>query len=169
MADRIAVLKDGVLQQVDTPQHLYDHPGNVFVAGFIGSPSMNFFDATVVEEADTGKFYIDGGSFRLAVPDSKVEPLRPYKGQQIIFGIRPEDIHAYEFTPPGVVPAELDAEVDVTELMGNEIFIYGLTGGRQFIARVDPRTRAHSGETMRFNVNMENMHAFDPSSENAIL
>ncbi|MEA1996563.1 MAG: ATP-binding cassette domain-containing protein, partial [Gemmatimonadota bacterium] len=94
MADRIAVLKDGLLMQVASPQTLYDHPDNVFVAGFIGSPSMNFFDATLVGEQDTGKMFIDEGSFRLEVPADKIDPLKKYKGQQMICGIRPEDIHA---------------------------------------------------------------------------
>ena len=169
MADRIAVLKDGVLQQVDTPGRLYNKPGNIFVAGFIGSPSMNFFDATIVEEQDTGKLFIDGGSFRLEVPPNKIEYLTRHKGQEIIFGIRPEDIHAAEYTMPGVIPAPLKAKVDVTELMGNEIFVYGLTGDKSFIARVDPRTRAVPGEEIDLNVNMDNMHAFDPKTELALV
>lgn len=169
MASRIAVLKDGILQQVDTPQILYDHPGNVFVAGFIGSPSMNFFDATLVEQPDSNKMFVDGGSFRLEIPDDKAEVLKKYKGQQIIFGVRPEDIHSAEFTPPGVIPAHMSADVDVIELMGNEIFVYGLTGGKQFIARVDPRTRAVPGSKIEFNVNMANMHIFDPKTELAII
>ncbi len=168
MATRIAVLKDGVLQQVDTPQTLYDHPGNVFVAGFIGSPSMNFFDVTLVQQED-GKMLVDGGSFRLEVPSDIAQKLLPYKGQQVIFGIRPEDIHAADFTPPGVIPSRLDAKVDVTELMGNEIFVYGLTGTKPFIARVDPRTRAVPGGDIAFNVNMANMHIFDSKTEKAIV
>jgi multiple sugar transport system ATP-binding protein len=169
MATRIAVLKDGILQQVDTPQTLYDHPGNVFVAGFIGSPSMNFFDATLVEEFDTGRLFVDGGTFRLAVPPSKAEQARKYKGQQVIFGIRPEDIHNAQYTPPGVAAAPMKAKVDVTELMGNEIFIYCLTGNKPFVARVDPRTRVRSGDTIELNVNMDNMHLFDPKTEVALI
>src|SRR5512135_138062 len=92
MATRIAVMKDGILQQVDTPQNLYDHPGNVFVAGFIGSPSMNFFDSTLVEQ--DGKLFVDGGTFKLQVPDTKRSTYLPAKGKKVIFGIRPEDVHA---------------------------------------------------------------------------
>src|SRR5512136_2107521 len=91
MGTRIAVMKDGLLQQLDTPQHLYDNPGNMFVAGFIGSPSMNFFDTTVVEE--DGKLLVDGGSFRLAVPPTKATALAAYKGKEVIVGVRPEDIY----------------------------------------------------------------------------
>ncbi len=169
MADRIAVLKDGVLMQVDTPSTLYDHPGNVFVAGFIGSPSMNFFDATLVEQGDTGKLIVDSGTFRLEVPGDKADQIRKYQGKEVIFGIRPEDIHAAAFTPPGVIAAPLTADVDVTELMGNEIFIYGLSGGKTFIARVDPRTRVAPGESIDFNINMANMHIFDPTTEIALV
>ncbi len=165
MADRIAVLRDGILQQVDAPQVLYNHPANVFVAGFIGSPSMNFFDATLVEEADTKKLFIDGGSFRLELPADLADQLRKYKGQQVIFGIRPEDIHSAEFVPPDIVAAPLQAQVDFSELMGNEIFVYALTGGKQFIARVDPRTKAVPGQPIDLVVNMQNMHLFDPTTE----
>ncbi|MCS6845940.1 MAG: sn-glycerol-3-phosphate ABC transporter ATP-binding protein UgpC [Caldilineales bacterium] len=163
MATRIAVMKDGVLQQVDTPQHLYNKPGNVFVAGFIGSPSMNFFDVTLVE-AD-GKMYVDGGTFRLEVSPKHLEVARKYKGQQVIFGVRPEDIQAKQYAPPGISPAHLKAKVDVTELMGNEIFCYLLTGKKSFLARLDPRTEAHPGDTIELTVNMDNIHFFDPKTE----
>ena len=169
MATRIAVLKDGILQQVDTPQTLYDHPTNVFVAGFIGSPSMNFFDVTLVEQSDTGKLFVDGGAFRLEVPPDKVDSLRQYKGNQLIFGNRPEDMHAAEFTPQGVFSAPMRAKVDVTELMGNEIFVYTLAGTKQFIARVDPRVRVRHDDEIDFNVNMDNMHLFDPKTEKALI
>ena len=169
MANRIAVLKDGILMQVDTPQTLYDHPGNVFVAGFIGSPSMNFFDATLVGEQDTGKMFIDEGSFRLEVPADKIEPLKQYTGKQMICGIRPEDIHSTDFTPPGITPAAMTAKVDVIELMGNEIFVYALTGEKSFIARVDPRTSAPLGSEIQLSVNMDNMHVFDPATELTIV
>jgi len=163
MATRIAVMKDGLLQQVDSPQNLYDHPGNVFVAGFIGSPSMNFFDATLVEQ--DGKMFIDAGSFKLPIPESKRTQYIAQKGRTIIFGIRPDDVHAANFAPPGITPAPLKADVDVTELMGNEIFLYLLTGKKQFIARVDPRTHARAGESIDLIVNMDNMHLFDPQTE----
>ena len=163
------MLKDGILQQVDTPQTLYDHPGNVFVAGFIGSPSMNFFDATLVEEGDTGRLMVDGGSFRLAVPANKTDAVRKYRGQQVIFGIRPEDLHNAQYTPPGFTAAPMQAKVDVTELMGNEIFVYLLTGEKQFMARVDPRTRVRAGDALDLNINMDYMHLFDPKTEAAII
>ncbi len=169
MADRIAVLRDGILQQVDAPQTLYTHPTNVFVAGFIGSPSMNFFDVTLVEETDTKKLIVDAGSFRLELPDQVADQVQKYKGQQLIFGIRPEDIHAAAYVPPDIIAAPLTADVDFSELMGNEIFIYALTGGKQFIARVDPRTKSVPGQPIDLVVNMANMHLFDPTTEVAIV
>jgi multiple sugar transport system ATP-binding protein len=164
MATRIAVMKDGVLQQVDTPQILYDHPGNVFVAGFIGSPSMNFFDATLVE--NDSKLEINTGGFRLEVPGEKASEWRVHKGKEVILGIRPEDMHAKEYAPPGILEADMRAKVDVTELMGNEIFLYMLTTDqKQFIARVDPRVRVQTGDEITLAVNMANAHIFDPKTE----
>ena len=167
MGTRIAVQRDGLLQQLDTPQNLYEYPGNLFVAGFIGSPAMNFFDTTVVGE--NGALFIDGGTFRLRVPENKAQPLLPYKGKGVIFGIRPEDIHDPEFIPPNIREARIESKVDVTELMGNEVFLYLLTGQKTFIARVDPRTRARVGMETEAVLNMNNMHAFDLQTERAIL
>jgi multiple sugar transport system ATP-binding protein len=166
MASRIAVLKDGLLQQIDTPQQLYNHPGNVFTAGFIGSPSMNFFDVTLVEQ--DGKMYVDGGTFKLLMPEHKRQMYMASKGKKVIFGIRPEDVHASQYQAPGIWPSPMAAEVDVTELMGNEIYLYLLTGKKQFIARVDPRTQARPGEQIDLVINMDNMHLFDPQTEKTL-
>ena len=164
MASRIAVMKDGLLQQIETPQNLYDHPHNVFVGGFIGSPSMNFFDATLVES--DGKLEINAGGFRLTVPGEKSEEWRQFKGREVIFGIRPEDIHAKQYVPPGILESDMVARVDVTELMGNEIFLYMVTrDDKQFIARVDPRVRAEPRSDLEMAVNMANAHIFDPKIE----
>jgi multiple sugar transport system ATP-binding protein len=163
MASRIAVMRDGLLQQIDSPKGLYDHPVNVFVAGFIGSPSMNFFESTLVEQ--DGRLYVDGGTFKLLVPEKQKAAYIKHKGEKVIFGIRPEDVHAAQYASPGITPAPMKAEVDVSELMGNEIFLYLLTGKKQFIARVDPRTDARPGETIDLVVNMDNMHLFDPQTE----
>jgi len=166
MGGRICVLRDGLMMQMDSPQRLYDVPDNIFVAGFIGSPAMNFFDVTLVEE--DGNLVADAGTFRLKLPPEKMDAARPYAGQQVVFGVRPEDIHDREFTPPGIRAEPLSAEVDVTELMGNEIFVYLLTGKKQFIARVDPRTDARVGKEMDVVVNMDNTHLFDRETEEAI-
>ena len=166
MGTRIAVMKDGLLQQIDTPQTLYDHPGNVFVAGFIGSPAMNFFDVKLA--ASENKLFIDGGSFKLQVPQDRLPGLKAHVGKEVVFGVRPEDLHDPEFTPPGVVAARIPVEVDVTELMGSEVYLYLLTGGKQFVARVDPRTRARVGNKLDIVANMANFHVFDKGTELAI-
>jgi len=166
MATRIAVMKDGILLQVDTPQVLYDHPGNVFVAGFIGSPSMNFFDVTLVDQ--DGKLFVSADTFKLEVPEHKKAAYLPYKGKQVIFGIRPENIFAAQYVAPGITPAKMKADVDVTELMGNEIFLYLLTGKKLFIARVDPRTQTRPGDQIDLFVDMDNMHLFDPQTERTL-
>ncbi len=167
MGTRIAVLKDGVLQQVDTPQKLYKEPANLFVAGFIGSPSMNFFEAVITEE--DGKLVVDTGSFRVPIPDSRREKALPLKDKKVIFGIRPEHIYAPPYVPPGISAAPVRAEVDITELMGNEIFLYLLSGKNRFLARVDPRVQARPGDVIEVVMDMENMHLFDAVTEKALL
>ena len=166
MGTRIVVMRDGILQQVDTPQTLYNYPSNVFVAGFIGSPAMNFFDATVTGDQD--RLYLDTGGFRVAVPSERAAGLRPYLGREVIFGIRPEDVHDPSYAAPGINGAPVEANVDVTELMGNEVFLYLLAGSKSFIARVDPRTSYRVGNQARVLFNMDNMHVFDRETEQAI-
>ncbi len=166
MGSRIAVLKDGVLQQVDTPQHLYDYPDNVFVAGFIGSPAMNFFEATVTQE--DGGVYVDTGMFRVKAPEGKQAAWKRQVGKPAILGVRPEDIHDIEYAPPGITPQPVQATVDVTELMGNEVFLYLKSGKHGYVARVDPRTNARVGREHTVVMNTDNMHLFDAESETAI-
>lgn len=167
MASRIAVMSQGLLQQIDTPQNLYDKPNNIFVAGFIGSPAMNFFNAKVTKE--DGRLYVDGGSFHVQVPEERTAVFGPYVDKSVVFGIRPEDIHDPNFAPPGIQPQNVDANVDVTELMGNEIFIYMNSGEHNFVARVDPRTRIRMGDKVQVAFNMYNMHIFDRETEKAVV
>ncbi len=166
MATRIAVINHGVLQQIDTPQHLYDYPDNLFVAGFIGSPAMNFFPAKL--RKDGNHIYVDGGTFSLRVPDDRAKPYFDYIDKPVIFGIRPEDIHNPEFAPPNIAAQPFEAVVDVTELMGNEIFVYLKSGEHNFIARVDPRSKYHINEKVQVVLNMSNMHIFDRDTEMAV-
>ena len=167
MADRIAVMKLGILNQVDSPQNLYDMPVNKFVAGFIGSPSMNFFDGQLAQS--DGKIVFDGGSFNLPIPDAKKDVYAPHVGKPVTFGIRPEDIHNPDFLPQGIIPATVSAKVEVTELMGNEIFVYLNTGDHSgYIARVDPRSHYSFGDDVQVAFNMDNFHIFDMETEDAI-
>jgi multiple sugar transport system ATP-binding protein len=166
MASRIAVINKGLLQQIDSPQQLYDKPDNLFVAGFIGSPAMNFFPATL--RKDNGKLFVDGGTFTLQIPESRNSVYSGEVGKQVIFGIRPEDIHNPDFAPPGIIAQTIEAVVDVTELMGNEIFVYLKSGEHAFVARVDPRSRYSMGDRIQMVFNMENMHIFDRETEKAV-
>jgi multiple sugar transport system ATP-binding protein len=161
MATRIAVMNKGMLQQLDTPQTLYDKPNNMFVAGFIGSPAMNFFSAKL--KNDGGKMFVDTGNFAVEVPEGRVSTFKHLDGKDVIFGIRPENIHNPSFIPSGIHAATIEAKVDVTELMGNEIFLYMVSGANNFVARVDPRTRFQIGEKVQLVLDMDNFHIFDPS------
>jgi multiple sugar transport system ATP-binding protein len=166
MGDRIAVMYDGILQQVDSPRNLYDSPANVFVAGFIGTPSMNFFDATLVSEE--GKLVIDTGDFRVAVPDDRKKAYNNYVGKSVTFGIRPEHIHATEFAPPGIVPSPIKGTAEVVELLGHELHVYLRTGKSVPVATIDTRKRVSVGNEIDLVVDMANMHIFDKSTEVAI-
>ncbi len=167
LATRIAVLRDGVLQQLGEPQLLYDSPCNVFVAGFIGSPEMNFFNVTVVGSKE--EMFLEGPKFRLPVPQSKATGLVCYLGKEVVFGIRPENLHDLEYSPPGAAGAVIKARVEVAELMGNEIFLHLLVGDRPFMARVNPQTSARPGHDVVLVLDMSRMHAFDLQTERALL
>ncbi len=166
MATRIAVMKDGVLQQLDSPQNLYDKPNNIFVAGFIGSPAMNFFDAKL-SRAD-GKLVVDTGAFAVDIPASKMATFDAHVGKAVVLGVRPEDIHDPNWAPPGIHEAIIPTKVEVTELMGNEVFLYLRSGDKNYVARVDPRTQARIGHDVNVAINMDNMHLFDKETEQAI-
>jgi multiple sugar transport system ATP-binding protein len=166
MATRIVVLNNGAIQQVGSPQELYDRPGNLFVAGFIGSPAMNFFQGTVVR--GDGGLIIDMGVVKLPVATEKEPQLLPYEGKLIVIGIRPENIHSSEYTPRGIQATVVDTEVDVTELMGNELILYLLLDGKQFLARVDPRTDARPGQKLQVAMDIDRLHTFDPETSEAI-
>jgi multiple sugar transport system ATP-binding protein len=133
------------------------------VAGFIGSPAMNFFRAKVGRS--DGKLIVDAGAFHTTVPDSRKARYEPYVGKEVIFGIRPEDIHDPNFTPSEIVPSMVETNVDVTELMGNEIFVYLVSGGMNYVGRVDPRTSMRTGQKVQVAFNMDNMHLFETTGD----
>jgi multiple sugar transport system ATP-binding protein len=166
MASRIAVQKDGLLLQVGTPDELYERPANIFVAGFIGSPAMNFFEATL--KPTDGDVRVDVGPFELSAPPEKRKSLAKYVGKKMILGIRPNDIYDTNFAPPLKSPSSIKAQVDVIEPMGDQAYLYLAAGDNIFIARVDPRTEARVGKEVEMLVNMDNMHIFDPETELAI-
>jgi multiple sugar transport system ATP-binding protein len=168
MGSRIAVMKDGILQQLDSPQMLYDHPTNMFVAGFIGSPAMNFFEAKL-DRADGGGV-VDVGPFQLPVPTAQLEKLGAHVGKPIYFGIRPEDIHDEHFVPRGVdEAAKLKANVTVVEPLGSEVFAYVESGNKEMVGKLDPRTNARVGQSIDLVVDMGKMHIFDRETEKALV
>jgi multiple sugar transport system ATP-binding protein len=166
MGTRIAVMNEGILQQIDSPQNLYDLPANLFVAGFIGSPAMNLMPATLVER--DGKVGVDVGDCVLALPDDRQSAYRLHLGAKVVFGIRPEDAHDPDYAPPGFKEACIEARVTVTELMGNEVIVYLETDHHELLGRFDPRTSARVGSRIRVSLNMGNTHIFDAETEQAI-
>ncbi len=158
MGDRIAVMKDGVLQQLDTPVNLHEHPVNLFVAGFIGSPSMNFFPAKVT--SGEGGPLADAGFFRARMPEGTAAA----PSGEVVLGIRPEDIDDLSRAQQnGHLPVE--ARVDVVEFLGNELQLLLSAGGQSFTARVAPNTQTTPGATLRVGFDVSKLHVFDRQSE----
>ena len=169
MGTRIAVMRDGILQQLDTPQNLYDNPGNMFVAGFIGSPAMNFFEAKL-DRVNGGLAVVVSDQFVMPVPPSKVDRVGSHVGKEIFFGIRPEDVHDSHYVPRGVDDrGRLTTSVNVVEPMGSEVYAYVEASGKEFIGRLDPRTSARTGQSVEIVLDMEKMHIFDRETEKALV
>jgi multiple sugar transport system ATP-binding protein len=175
MATRIAVMNEGTLQQLGTPQELYEKPANMFVAGFIGSPAMNFFEVTVTGTREN--MVLEAETLKVAVPPDKADKLVSRIGGKIHLGIRPEHVYDMDFLPavarPGdeknLMASRLTARVDVTELMGNEVFVYLISGKQSFLARVDARTTARPGHEIDVAFDMAYMHAFNVETGEALL
>lgn len=169
MGDRIVVMKDGFIQQVDTPQNLYDYPVNEFVAGFMGSPQMNFIDAEV--ENRDGRFFLKFGKYSVAVPEGKDKDgvLKDYVGKTVVFGIRPEDVHDEPDFLAKAAEGIVKAGVEVTELMGAETYLYLSCENSDITARVEPTSTAKTGDTIEIAFNLQKMHLFDKDTEKTIL
>jgi multiple sugar transport system ATP-binding protein len=166
MATRIAVLKDGALYQVGTPEELYFQPDNLFVAGFIGSPAMNFFPATLKGTAE--QMTLDAESLQVQLPPERSRRLAEHTGLEVMVGLRPEDIHVAEMAPAGLVGHAAAARVDVTEMLGNETLLHLDIGKHRLLARVDPRTRARPGQEIALKLDLERIHIFDARTELAL-
>jgi multiple sugar transport system ATP-binding protein len=164
LGDRVVVMKDGWIQQVGEPLELYGTPANRFVAGFIGSPAMNFADVAIAEAG--GALWAENPGYRVKVPPARVERLRPYKGQKVTFGVRPEDLHPATGADPG--DYAFDATVEVVEPLGSEILLDVKAGTNSMVARVDPTVRVKVHEKIRLAFNPERLHFFDLKTEAAI-
>ena len=169
MATRIVVMKDGLIQQVDTPQNLYDMPVNLFVAGFIGTPQMNFFDCTLEKKGDD--LYLTFGDNALKLPKDKANSpiLKDYVGKEVVAGIRPENIHDDEAALAAYSDAVINTSVEVSELMGSEIHLYLACGEQHFVARVSSRSMARPGDSVKIALDMSRVHLFDKDTERYII
>jgi multiple sugar transport system ATP-binding protein len=164
LGDRVVVMKDGWIQQVGEPLELYGRPANKFVAGFIGSPAMNFAEVKINEAG--GTISAENQGLRIQVPASRAGSLKAYKGQTVTFGVRPEDVHM----ATGADPAHysFDAIVDVVEPLGSEILLDVKAGNSTIVARVEPTVRVKVQEPIRLAVNAERLHFFDAKTEQAL-
>ena len=175
MGDRIVCMKDGFVQQIDTPQNLYENPVNKFVAGFLGSPQMNFIDAELKEEY--GQYIVEfgasngrGNRYQIIVPESKVnEELNNYVGKEIVLGVRPESIHDEEMYLSNASTGVIDANGEITEMMGAETYLYLLCEGIPLTARVSPRSTARPGDDIKVAIDPNRIHIFDKETEKAIV
>jgi multiple sugar transport system ATP-binding protein len=179
MASRIVVMKDGLIQQVDTPQNLYDLPCNLFVAGFIGTPQMNFIDATLIDR--NGDVIVHWGEeeqkdkpaticeIKLPAEKANNPALKDYIGKEVIIGVRPECIHEDATYIANAPDTTVNASVDVTELMGNEIYLYVTAGEQSIVGRVSPRATARSGDQIQIAIDAARVHVFDKDTEKCII
>ena len=161
LGTRIVVMKDGIVQQVDTPQNLYNTPCNLFVAGFIGSPQMNFLDAVVNISGNDVSLKV--GDYVLKVPESKIKG--NYNGKTVVLGIRPEDVHDSEEFIAANPDSVVESTVKVYELLGAEVYLYFDVAGTQMTARVNSRTPLRTGDKAVFALEMDRIHLFDKETE----
>ena len=169
LGTRIVVLKDGIIQQVDSPSNLYHKPNNLFVATFIGSPQMNIIEAAAVKES--GGVYLSFGEYKVKLPQSKAAVVeeKGYIGKDVYFGVRPEDLHdepAFIAQSPESI---VKADVEVTEMLGAEVYLYLDLDGQKITARVDPRSKAKSGDRIEIALDANTIHVFDKATEATVV
>ena len=169
MATRIVVMKDGLIQQVDTPQNLYDAPCNIFVAGFIGTPQMNFINGKLVKKDDGVYLNFEGVSVKLPDDKANAPELAEYIGNEVVAGLRPEAINDDVAVVAANPDTCIDVDVEVTELMGAEIYLYLNIGETRLIARVSPRSQSRAGNKIKVNFDMSRLHLFDKDTERCII
>ena len=169
LGTRIVVMKDGVIQQVDSPQNLYDKPCNKFVAGFIGAPQMNMIDAAVGK--DGSDVTLSFGGHTVALPEGKAKKLEEagYVGMTVTLGIRPEDLHDEESFLSMSPKSVFDATIRVYEMLGSEVLLYFDIDDADFTAKVNPRTTARPGDTIQLALDLEKIHIFDKDTELVVL
>ncbi len=169
MGTRIVVMKDGYIQQVDTPTNLYERPVNMFVAGFIGSPQMNFVNARVEKRGE--EIHLLFGKEDIKLPEGKAKKLEgsEYVGREVVIGIRPEDIHDEAIYLESMADSVVSAKVEVVEMLGSETLLYTVVGDVDFTARVNPRTKARAGDVIKLVLDTNKIHIFDKETEKTIM
>lgn len=167
LGTRIVVMKDGVVQQVDSPKNLYDKPVNLFVAGFMGSPQMNFIDAEVEQEGADVKLHIGQARTYITVPAEQARRLIDggYVGKTVVMGIRPEDIGDSQIEIEAHKDAVFETDVTGYELLGSEVLLYFNVAGTAMTAKVDSRTTARMGDHITLAIDPEKIHCFDKETE----
>ncbi len=167
MGDRIVVMRDGRIHQIDTPLTLYNNPVNQFVAGFIGSPSMNFLKGTLEDDGDGLVF--NEGCIRIPVYSGHQDSLRSYAGREVTLGLRPEDLHDVSEIGPNMETSPVGARVEVVEPMGSEVLLYLTTGKTSFVARIDPQHMPEVDQEVELAAEMDKAHYFDSATEESLL
>lgn len=167
MGDRIVVMRDGLVQQVDTPLNLYERPANVFVAGFIGSPAMNFVEGQLARR--NGAVVFDAGNWRVAIPVALWEHIQDWEGRRVVFGIRPEHMQDASLAAPQDYHATLRAKVDVHEPLGADVVLYLDAGGHSIVARVDAHSPAKMGDDVTVALDLRKMHLFNAETHEAVV
>ncbi len=169
MGDRIVVMKDGLIQQVDTPSALYDRPLNMFVAGFIGSPQMNFFNVLV--EKSGSDVYLTFGKNKIKLPEAKARKLEgsDYFGKEVIMGIRPESMHDEDTFLQAFPDSIVESKIEVVEMLGSETLLHMFIEDVGCTARVNPRTKTRSGDIIKIALDTNRLHLFDKETEKTIL
>ena len=162
MADRMFIMNDGLLQQAGAPLEVYKKPNNKFVAGFIGSPAMNFIDSKIAKE--NGDYYIDVESFKVKIPQAFYSKIADYAGKEVIFGVRPEDLYDKQFFSNAAPSNTIKAKVDVIEPLWAEIFIYLTCEKHSMVGKMDTRTQIEVEQNMEVALDMEKTHIFDPKT-----
>ncbi len=162
MGDKIVVLKDGIIQQVDSPMNLYNIPSNKFVAGFIGSPAMNFFHGELISN---NSFTFKTSDFNIEIPDKLKDNLSRYANQPVILGIRPEHIYDTSFVKDKKVSSPQSIQIDVVEPIGNEIFVYFRLGDQSYCMRMAPEKLHRAGETIQVALDLDKIYFFHPGTE----
>ena len=168
MATRIVVMKDGKIQQVDTPQNLYDKPNRKFVAGFIGTPQMNFVECVIQQKGDDLYAVFGANELKLSADKAANPALKEYIGKEVIMGIRPELLHDEPMYLSQFPDSTIDCYIEVTELMGAEIYLYLVAEEQNLIARVSSRSTARAGDTVKIAVDVTRVHIFDKDTEECI-